>query len=504
MVYTPKLVSQNNSSLFEQDVNSSPSCQSSESRFNSSTQWLRRRFEQSQEISSASEFGDQYSPLLLRGKSGKNLNLGARSTGFQPFSPVQEQSSPTSTSPASPTFPQLQGLIREQSRTSYQSQFQSRPTIFQSSQFQSRPTPFQSSQIQPSQFQPRQTSSFQSNQFQLRPRIDTTGSTLSSIQGIAQQDNTSRLTSFASTPQPLLQSQPSTYITQSNVAPINTPTYTGPVRTSDSTFDVGILGNRFEGQPIYSSGQNIIEREISNMNVRIADSPLVQSTPAPKPRQQQTSPPHKLENLPYLARLLIIEQELPKNDFEVEKSNSVKTLICNICLVIVITILTSTKYFRQFEIYTVTNFIGKKKKQINQIKEQLMKELEQNSSYDPSCYTISPPRPSKSITTPTSSSTVVSSIPTQFTILPSSMSLPFTGISTTSTIFPSASASSSNSFINAWGSSGRTPFPQQIPPTTKYRQAPYVTPSKIDEKLITVGNVLARSSPTPHPTDRET
>ena len=146
-----------------------------------------------------------------------------------------------------------------------------------------------------------------------------------------------------------------------------------------------------------------------------------------------------------------------------------------------------------------------------------MKELEQNSSYDTSNFTISPsvrsqilssPRPSRSTTTPSTTvtpSTVVSSIPTQSTILPSTstsmMSIPYTSGST-STINPSASSVSS--FINAWGSPGGTPFPQRIPPTTKYRQAPYVTPSKIDEKLITIGNISARLPPEPKPTDRET
>ncbi|CAI2177802.1 12140_t:CDS:2 [Funneliformis geosporum] len=425
MVYTP---SQNNSPLYVNDVNSSTSYQSSESGFNSSSQWLRRRFEQSQEISSASEVGDQFSPLLLRGKSGNKLTLGARSTGLQPFntlSPVQKQHLPTPTSPTSPTSPaysQLQGLIREQSNQS--------------------------------QFQP------------------------SSTQGIAQQDNTNRLMSFVSTP------QNATPFFQSNIAPINVPTYTGSVRTSDTTFGVSILGNRFEGQPIYLSEQNIIGHDMSGMKARIADTPLVQSTPAPKPRQQQTSSPHKVEDVPYLARLLIVEQELPKNEFEVEKRY----------LLFVMPV-----YFI-YRVFYVNIQWNKKKKQINQIREQLMKELEQNSSYDPSCYTISPSRPSRSIDTPTTSTVVVSSIPTQSTIFPSSMSLPYTGIST-STIIPSAS--SSNSFINAWGSGG-TPFPQRIPPTTKYRQATYVTPSKIDENVITVGNVLARLQPNPKPTDRET
>src|SRR6266540_3663934 len=217
MVYTPKLVSQNRSYSVH-DVNSPPSHQSSESGFNSSTQWLRRRFEQSQETS-ASEDGDQLSPLLLRGNNGNNLALRARSTGFQPFntlSPVHEQASlPTSpTLPTLSTSSQLQGFTGEQSRTP-----------------------------------------LQSTQFQLRSRIDTTGSTIRSIQSIAQQD-TNRPMSFA-TPQnatPFYQSQPRAFvpITQSNVAPINTPS-TGPVRASDSTF---VLGNRFEGQqiPIYSSG----------------------------------------------------------------------------------------------------------------------------------------------------------------------------------------------------------------------------------------------------------
>jgi hypothetical protein len=145
-----------------------------------------------------------------------------------------------------------------------------------------------------------------------------------------------------------------------------------------------------------------------------------------------------------------------------------------------------------------------------------VKELEQNSSYDTTNFTISPssssqilssPRPSRSTTTPPTTvtpSTVVSSIPTQSAILPSTtsmMSIPYTS-GPTSTI--NTSASSGNSFINAWGSPSGTPFPQRIPPTTRYRQAPYVTPSKIDENLITVGSISARLPPEPKPTDRET
>ncbi|CAB4488282.1 hypothetical protein RhiirA5_411775 [Rhizophagus irregularis] len=507
MVYTPKLVSQNKSYLVN-NVNSSSSYQSNEG-FNSSNQWLRRRLEQSQEISFASE-EDQSSPLLMRGKNR------ARSTSFQPFnilSPVYEQvtsSASTSTSPTTPTAPQFQGLFGEHSRT-----------------------PLQSIQSQP------------------RSDINTTtGPTIRTFQNTFQQD-TSRPTSVAPMSQNVIlnQSQSRAYvpITQSGVTPINSPMYTSPAGVSDSTFNV--LNSRFERQqiPIYSSGTNLIGRDISNVNARIAESPLIQSTPAPKPRHQQT-PPRKVEKVPYLARLLMIEQELPKNEYEVEKSNSIKTLFFNFCLGIFIIFLTSTKQYRRFENY-YTSVVGylmfcipafyilkvfytnvqwaRKKKQIDQLREKLVKELEQNSSYDTSSFTISPsgrsqiqstPRPSRSTTTPltTVQNTVVSSIPSQSTILPSIpstsistststsvMGPPYTGGSTsTSTIVPSTSSASS--FINAWGSPSGVPFPQRIPPTTKYRQAPYVTPSRIDEKLITIGGISARLPPEPKPSDRET
>lgn len=305
MVYTPKLVSQNKSYLVN-NVNSSSSYQSNEG-FNSSNQWLRRRLEQSQEISFASE-EDQSSPLLMRGKNR------ARSTSFQPFnilSPVYEQvtsSASTSTSPATPTAPQFQGLFGEHSRT-----------------------PLQSIQSQP------------------RSDINTTtGPTIRTFQNTFQQD-TSRPTSVAPMSQNVIlnQSQSRAYvpITQSGVTPINSPMYTSPAGVSDSTFNV--LNSRFERQqiPIYSSGTNLIGRDISNVNARIAESPLIQSTPAPKPRHQQT-PPRKVEKVPYLARLLMIEQELPKNEYEVEKSNSIKTLFFNFCLGIFIIFLTSTKQYR--------------------------------------------------------------------------------------------------------------------------------------------------------------
>lgn len=309
MVYTPKLVSQNKSYLVN-NVNSSSSFQINEG-FNSSNQWLRRRLEQSQEISFASE-EDQSSPLLMRGKNRDILTSRARSTSFQPFniiSPVYEQvTSPASTS-TTPTAPQFQGLIGEHSRT-----------------------PLQSIQSQP------------------RSDINTTtGPTIRTFQTTFQQD-TSRPTSVVPTSKNVMslnQSQPRAYvpITQSGVTPINTPMYTSPAGVSDSTFNV--LNNRFERQqiPIYSSGTNLIGRDISNVNARIAESPLIQSTPAPKPRHQQT-PPRKVEKVPYLARLLMIEQELPKNEYEVEKSNSVKTLFFNFCLGIFIIFLTSTKQYR--------------------------------------------------------------------------------------------------------------------------------------------------------------
>jgi hypothetical protein len=318
MVYTPKLVSQNKSYLAN-NVNSSLSYQGNEG-FNSSNQWLRRRLEQSQEISFTSEEVDQSSPLLMRGKSRDILTSRARSTGFQHFNilgPVYEQvTSPasTSTSPTTPTTPQFQGLIGEHSRT-----------------------PLQSIQSQP------------------RSDINTiTGSTIRSTQSTFQQDTSipSRPTSTSVAPTPqnvtsLNQSQPRAYvpITQSGVTPINASMYTGPAGVSDSTFNV--LNNRFERQqiPIYSSGSNLIGRDISSVNTRMVESPLIQSTPAPKPRHQQT-PPRKVEKVPYLARLLMIEQELPKNEYEVEKSNSVKTLFFNFCLGIFIIILTSTKQFR--------------------------------------------------------------------------------------------------------------------------------------------------------------
>jgi hypothetical protein len=318
MVYTPKLVSQNKSYLVH-DVNSPSSYQYSEGGFNSSTQWLRRRFEQSQENSFASEV-DQSSPLLMRRNSGDNLASRVRSTGFQPFNTLYEQaSSPTSpTTPTTSTTPAsspAQGLFGEQSRTL-----------------------LQSTQVQP------------------RSEFNTTVSSIGNIQNIVQQD-ASRPMSFSPTSQntsPFYQSQSHAYVpvTQSSIASINTPMYTGPARTSNSTF--GVLNNRFEGQPIpiYSSGPNLIGRGISGVNARIADSPLIQSTPAPKPRQQQT-PPRKVENVPYLARLLMIEQELPRNEYEVEKSNSVKTLVFNLFLGIVITFLTSTKHFRYVLIATV-------------------------------------------------------------------------------------------------------------------------------------------------------
>ncbi|RIA95529.1 hypothetical protein C1645_757472 [Glomus cerebriforme] len=516
MVYTPKLVSQNKSYLVN-NANSPLSYQGNEG-FNSSSQWLRRRFEQSQENSFSSEDVDQSSPLLMRGKSNNILASKARSTGVQPFNslnPVYEQAasltSTSPTTPTTPTTPQLQGLIGEQSRT-----------------------PFQSLLFQP------------------KSEINITGSTIRSTQSTSQQD-TSRPMSLVPTPQnttSVYQSQPRAYvpITQSSITPIKAPMYTGPRRTSDSTFSV--LNNRFERQPIpiYSSGSNLIGRDISGVNVRITESPLVQSTPAPKPKHQQT-PPRKVENVPYLARLIMIEQELPKNEYEVEKSNSVKTLFFNFCLGIFIIFLTSTKHFRQFE-NSYTNVIGycmfcipafyilkvfytnvqwvRKKKQIDQLREKLVKELEQNSSYDTSSFTISPtgrsqssPRPSRSTTTPLTTVTPNTVSSSQSTILPSTstsmMSIPYTGSSTStsmmnipytggstsiSTIIPSAS--STNSFINAWGSTNGTPFPQRIPPTTKYRQAPYVTPSKIDEKLFTIGSISARLPPEPKPTDRET
>jgi hypothetical protein len=135
--------------------------------------------------------------------------------------------------------------------------------------------------------------------------------------------------------------------------------------------------------------------------------------------------------------------------------------------------------------------------------------LEQNSSYDTSSFTISPSgrsHPSRSTTTPltpVTQSTITSSIST----LPSTtlmMNIPYTGGSTSTTSTIISSTSSANAFINAWGSPSGTPFPQRVPPTTKYRQAPYVTPSKIDEKLITIGSISARLPPEPKPTDRET
>ncbi|GBB90510.1 hypothetical protein RclHR1_01750009 [Rhizophagus clarus] len=506
MVYTPKLVSQNKSYLVN-NVNSSSSCQGNEV-FNSSNQWLRRRLEQSQEISFASEV-DQSSPLLMRGKNRDILTSRARSTGFQHFnilSPVYEQvTSPasTSTSPTTPTTPQFQGLFGEHSRIP----------------------------LQPVQTQTRSSSDINT----------TTGSTIRSIQNTFQQDisRPSRPMSVVPTPQnvtSLNQSQPRAYvpITQSGITSINTPMYTGPAGVSDSTFNV--LNNRFERQqiPIYSSGSNLIGRDISSVNARIAESPLIQSTPAPKPRHQQT-PPRKAEKVPYLARLLMIEQELPKNEYAVEKSNSVRTLFFNFCLGIFIIFLTSTKQFRRFENYytSVCGYLmfcipafyvlkvfytnvqwARKKKKIDQLREKLVKELEQNSSYDTSGFTISPsgksqiqssPRPSRSTITP-----LTTVAPSQSAMFPSTsasissvMGPPYTGGSTsTSTIIPSTSSASS--FNNAWGTPSGTSFPQRIPPTTKYRQAPYVTPSRIDEKLITIGNISARLPPEPKPTDRET
>src|SRR5581483_10815176 len=132
MVYTPKLVPQNKSYLLN-NANSSLSSSYNEG-FNSSSQWLRRRLEQNQENSFASEDVDQSSPLLMRGKSRDLLTSRARSTGFQHFNtlnPVYEQAaSSTPTSPITPTTPQLQGLIGEHSQTSLQStQFQPRPEI---------------------------------------------------------------------------------------------------------------------------------------------------------------------------------------------------------------------------------------------------------------------------------------------------------------------------------------------------------------------------------------
>ncbi|PKY45464.1 hypothetical protein RhiirA4_168579 [Rhizophagus irregularis] len=290
---------------------------------------------------------------------GKNR---ARSTSFQPFnilSPVYEQvtsSASTSTSPTTPTAPQFQGLFGEHSRT-----------------------PLQSIQSQP------------------RSDINTTtGPTIRTFQNTFQQD-TSRPTSVAPMSQNVIlnQSQSRAYvpITQSGVTPINSPMYTSPAGVSDSTFNV--LNSRFERQqiPIYSSGTNLIGRDISNVNARIAESPLIQSTPAPKPRHQQT-PPRKVEKVPYLARLLMIEQELPKNEYEVEKSNSIKTLFFNFCLGIFIIFLTSTKQYRRFENY-YTSVVGylmfcipafyilkifytnvqwaRKKKQIDQLREKLGK-----------------------------------------------------------------------------------------------------------------------------------
>jgi hypothetical protein len=306
MVYTPKLVSQNKSYLVNNVNSSSFSSYQGSEGFNSSSQWLRRRLEQSQEISFSSEGVDQSSPLLIRGKTS---------------------STSTPASPTTPITPQLQGLIGEQSRT-----------------------PLQSIQFQP------------------RSEINTTtGSTIRNIQSTniqsTFQQNTSGSISAAPTSQnatSFFQSQPRAYvpITQSSVTPINnTSMYNVPSGTSDPTFNV--LNNRFERQqiPVYSSGSNLIGRDTSSVNTRIVESPLVQSTPAPKPRQQQT-PPRKVEKVPYLARLLMVEQELPKNEYEVEKSNSVKTLFFNFCLWIFIIFLTSTKHYRQFENH-YTNVIGK-------------------------------------------------------------------------------------------------------------------------------------------------
>src|SRR5688572_23199704 len=105
MVYTPKLVLQNKPYLVH-DSNSSYN----EGGFNSSTQWLRRRFEQSQENSFASEI-DQSSPLLMRRSSGDNLTSRARSTGFQHLNTLYEQpASPTSTTtPTTPASSSMHG-----------------------------------------------------------------------------------------------------------------------------------------------------------------------------------------------------------------------------------------------------------------------------------------------------------------------------------------------------------------------------------------------------------
>ncbi|CAG8504913.1 3375_t:CDS:2 [Acaulospora morrowiae] len=253
------------------------------------------------------------------------------------------------------------------------------------------------------------------------------------------------------------------------------------------------------GKSVYSpelSGRPIGQTD-STTKPKQAESALVQTTPHPKPRQQQTSSNRpKGSPISFIIRELMIQQELPRNKYQDLVNNNTKLLLYYLCIMCFIFFLPSLKFHREFVETTLVkhyrmnltskliygaeilvflyfayhlcklayiNYLWKQEDtRINIIREKIEKELAESEE-------------APVTNTPTS-------IPANY---PNG-----TGITTSTT--------PNSSFVpNAWFPDG-TPVPVQVP-VSRYRIAPYVTPTKFSERLVNVKGVPALLPPDPDP-----
>ncbi|CAH1761596.1 16025_t:CDS:2 [Entrophospora sp. SA101] len=194
----------------------------------------------------------------------------------------------------------------------------------------------------------------------------------------------------------------------------------------------------------------------STLRNRVADSPLVQSTPVSRPKPQSSlGPPPKTYYLSPLERKLIAERELPENKYHYAYYYSIQIITSN------------TSAFQS------------------------------TSAFQPSSGF-----PSSSVfqsTTPSSTDRFTTNIGTSS---PSSLSLqsPFSSstVASVSPISPSSMNNDPNFTPNAWYHDG-TPVPVRVP-RSNYRIATYVTPTKFSERLVSVDGIIpALLPPDPDP-----
>nr|CAG8674368.1 1588_t:CDS:2 [Entrophospora candida] len=247
----------------------------------------------------------------------------------------------------------------------------------------------------------------------------------------------------------------------------------------------------------------------STLRNRVADSPLVQSTPVSRPKPQSSlGPPPKTYYLSPLERKLIAERELPENKYHYAYYYSIQIITSNSSGE------TGNLLLRLFLhwakailiMYPIGNIIKtlyecslykQEEKNIQDLKEKMSSAFQSTSAFQPSSGF-----PSSSVfqsTTPSSTDRFTTNIGTSS---PSSLSLqsPFSSstVASDSPISPSSMNNDPNFTPNAWYHDG-TPVPVRVP-RSNYRIATYVTPTKFSERLVSVDGIIpALLPPDPDP-----